>query len=877
MEVILRRSSIFLAAIFLAALFYSQLFADNSVNVPKTIELPDEAVSKKVLENGLVLLSKEIPREDLVAINIKIMAGSSLEEEYLGSGISHLVEHMLFKGTKTRGPGVIEKEIKSYGGFMNGSVGPDLTEYSVIVPSRYAPEAVSLLKEMLLNATFDQGEFDKEKEVILKELRLDNDEPQNLLIRLLNETAYLRHAYKYPPIGYEEKFRALKRDDALRYYNRMYAPNRMVLSIVGALGKGEVLSRIETEFKDFRRPNYSVIGLTPAEPQQITRRRSEKKTETNLLYLAIGYHSTGALDEDLFAMDLLSMILGRGANSRLNNSLVKKDKITYSVSCWNYTPRDPGLFVITAVLDAGKLPEAEKSIANEMAKVRSGLVSADELESAKRMVLGDYIFGLQTADAQASDMASDYLLTGSYDFSRRYVEGVQAVTPEALRRAANKYLRDDSATIVTIVPENFNDLPKPAKPVSLAEAPVKQTVLPNGLKFVIRQNKKTPTVSITALMGGGLATEDRSDNGISNFVAEMLLKGTSTRREDQIAGAMEKLGGSINSFSGFNGFGINIECLKPDLDTAIALLQDLLMNSTFPQEEIDKERAIILAMIDEDDDDIFQRGITAVRREIFGDSPYSLRDLGEKDSVKSLSREDLIDYYKNYAIPNNMVIAISGDVDPDQVADRITKAFDGLKTKELPKTVFRRRPADKISVRTIAMQKEQSLVALGFMTTDIKDPERYSLDVLGSVLSGYSGRLFDSLRNKLSMAYTLGCVQRMMADTGFFVLYAATTKEKIQPVEKALLEQVAAIRKNGISDEELLLAKRELVCEREIKMQANGYFSQTAAVDELYGLGFDNVFKYAALIGKVTKEDVKRVVDKYLDPKSYSEVIVAGE
>lgn len=877
MEVILKKSSIFLAAVMLVAFFPHQSPAAAGVKDSGVVELPKEAVSKIILENGLVILAKDTSPENLVAIDVKIRAGSSLEEEYLGSGISHLVEHMLFKGTPTRGPGQIEKEIKSYGGLINGSTSQDLTEYNVIVRAEYAPQALSLLKDMLLNATFDKTEFDKEKDVILKELRLDNDEPQNLLIRLLNETAYLSHTYKYPPIGYERRFRSLTREDAIKYYNRMYAPNRIALAIVGGVQKNSILSKAEAEFKDFRPPNYDVIGFSPAEPFQIDTRYAEKKIETNLSYVAIGYHSTSVLNEDLFAMDLLSMILGRGDNSRLNTALLKKERLVHSISSWNFTPRDPGLFVITALLDTDKLVLAEDSIKDQVAKVRSGLFDKDELEGAKRMVLGDYISGLQTVDAQASDMASNYLLTGSYDFSRRYVKGIQDVSAADLKRVANKYLRDDGATAVRIVSESFKNPSEVIEPGQPAEASLRMLTLPNGIRIIIRQNKKTPAASMTVAIGGGLASENKTNNGISNLLSAMLLKGTTTRREEDIAGAIEKAGGSINPFGGFNSFGIDIEFLKPDLEMAISLMQDVLTNSTFPPEELDKARSITLAMIREEDDDIFQTGINLFRKELFAASQYGLRYLGEEDSVKSLTREELVDYYKKYVIPNNMVISVSGDFDPDDAANKLTKAFSVLKTKDMPGIKVPQEIPDKPKVKNISMEKEQSLVVLGFVTTNIKDPDRYALDVLSSVLSGYSGRLFDSLRNKLFLAYSLGCIQKTMTDTGFFFLYAATTKENILPVENGLTKEIGGILNNGITDEELILAKRELTTGFEIKKQTNGFFARTTAIDELCGLGYEDIFKYGESIDKVTKGDVRRVAGKYFNLNGYAEVVISGE
>ncbi|MDD5137036.1 MAG: pitrilysin family protein, partial [Candidatus Omnitrophica bacterium] len=677
--------------------------------------------------------------------------------------------------------------------------------------------------------------------------------------------------------GYENRFRDLSREDLLKYYNRMYAPNRMAIAIVGDVNVDDILAKAQDEFKNFRQPNYDVIGLSPREPAQIEKRSAQKNIETNLAYLAIGYHSTSVLSEDLFALDLLSMIVGRGDNSRLNSSLVKRQRLAHIISCWNLTPRDPGMFVVTAVLDADKIPGVEEAIYSEIAKLRSGVVIDEELEGAKRMVLGDFIFAQETLDAQADSMTSDYLLTGSHDFSRRYVRGIQAVSAEQLKRVANKYLRNDGATVVTIVPADFTEEPEGKKVSSADELPARTLVLPNGLKIAIRRNAKTPTVSITAVMRGGLTAETKEDNGISNFTANMLLKGTSKRREDQISGAIEKLGGSITAFSGSNGFGITEEFLEPDIDTAVSILRDILSDSVFPEEQLEKERELILAEIREEESDIFDRGFTALRKETFGVSPYAFRALGEEVVVKALARKDLVNFYKKYAVPNNMIISISGDVEPDALADRLAKAFSGLQAKDLPKEARNQTPPGKINVRRITMGKEQSLIALGFMTTDVKDPDRYVLDVLGSVLSGYSGRLFSALRDRDPLAYTLGSFQRPMLDTGFFALYAATSKENIPAAEKALIKEIALIVKDGVSEDELILAKRELICGREIKMQTNGYFSQTTAIDEMYGLGYDNIFKYEEGIGKVTKDDVKRVAGKYFDLNGYSEVVITGE
>ena len=875
MEGILRKPAGIIAGLILVAISSRISFAGSEPAVgSEIVEIPSEAVSKKILDNGLVVLAKESPPAKLVAINIKIRAGSSMEEEYLGSGISHLVEHMVFKGTKTKAPGQIEREVKAMGAIINGSTNQDVTGYNMTAPSQNLRQSLALLKDMLLNASFDPAEFEKEKEVILKELRMDNDDPQDKLTRSVFDTSYLRHTYKYPPIGYEGRFRALTREDALKYYNRMYVPNRMVVAVVGGVGADEAVSSVEAEFKDFRSSDYSVTGSSPAEPNQIDARRLEKPLETNLAYLAMAYHSMSISDEDLFAMDVLSMILGRGNNSRLNTALFKEKRLVHSITSWNFTPRDPGLFAITAVLDPSKLAEAEASIKEEISKLRTGQSLDEELETAKRMVLSDYMLSLQAIDTQAEYLATNMMLTGSYDFSARYVKGIQAVSKEDVKSAAELYLRDDNLNVVRVVPQNFSAAKQERAPPAAA-GPVRRDILANGLRVIVRQDKKTPSVALTIAIGGGISRETPENSGISNIAARMLLKGTLLKKEADIAAGIERLGGSIRAFNGFNGFGINVEFLKPDTDQILSIVQDIIRNSTFPQEELDKEKGLAIAMISEEDDDIFQRGINALRKTIFPDSPYGFRYLGNPVAIRSLKTDDVAGFYSKCAVPNNIVIAVSGDVELKSVLDKTRAAFGDLQSKELPARAFNIPRPDKINVETIEMQKEQSLIAMGFMTSDLKSPDRYPLEILSSVMSGNSGRLFESLRSRDGFAYALGCAQKMMVDTGFFILYTATTKDKVAPTEKVLLEEMALLRQQGVTDDELALAKRELITNFYIKSQSNAFVAQSAALDELYGLMYDNIFKYPAEIEKVTKEGVSAAANKYFNPNAITEVLIS--
>ena len=838
------------------------------------LKIPSEAVSKKILDNGLIVLVVSSPVTDLVSINLAIKSGSAGEGERLGSGTAHFTEHMVFRGTPTRKAGDIEKEVKSYGGTMNGGVMQDFTVYYITLPARYLDKAVAMLKDMVQNASFDQKEFDKEREIILNEINMDNDDPDRVLIKRLNETAYTTHPYRYPCMGYPDKFKALSREDLVSYYRDTYVPNKMILTIAGGIDPDMAIAAVESQFKNIGAPDYAVRDLAPAEPLQIARRDYQEEAQVSLAYMAMGFHSTRLASEDLCAMDVLSMILGRGDNSRLNRSLVKGKLLAHTVSAWNYTPKEPGLFVITAITDRDDLKDAQAAVLEEIERIKNAPVSDVELETARRMALSDLIFERQTIDGLSSDIGKSEAMTGSRDFSERYVAKIRAVTRDDIKTVASRYLTEDNLTLVELVPSGTKDAAPPSAGASSRSETMIRELLANGLKVIVRPDRRSPIVSISAAMLAGLSAERPESNGVSNITSRMLLKGTKTRSEADIKGAVDRLGGNISNFSGYNSIGINLVVLKQDLDFALELLYDILNNPVFPEEELEKEKALVLAEIKEEDDDIFQRAANELRVMLFKGSQYSMRTIGESGTVSAMSRGDVNAFYNAYCSANNATISVSGDVDPEAVIKKMDERFRNFRTGQAPAVTARKEKNGERAFRDLTMNKDQSVVLIGFETVDNKDPDRFALEVISSILSGSSGRLYHTLRGDMSLAYTLGCFDRQMNDTGYFVVYVATTREKIREAKKAILDEIDAIRAKPVSMEDLELAKRELITGLKVDMQLNQFLSYTSALDELYGLGYNNVYRHEKEIENVTRDDVLRAAQKHLDPGRSAEITI---
>lgn len=842
--------------------------------VPPKFEYED-AVHSHNLDNGLTVITKGTHKTPLAAIRLVVRAGSATEGRFTGSGISHFVEHMLFKGTASLPVGEIERRVKSYGGYINAQTSHDTTEVHLIVKSDRLNDALSLLSDLVFNASFDEGEFGKERDVILNEIRMDRDEPSHRVSTLLWETAYLAHPYRYPVIGYEDLFKQIKRDDLIEYHKSKYTPNNCVLSIVGDIDESAAMRSCEDAFEKIPR-RAEVQSVSPQEPLQMSERKAEERIEgLRLSYLVIAFHSTGLADKDLYPLDLLAAALGQGESSRLHNSLVKQKKLAYGVSSYNYTPRDPGLFIVSLTLEERNIDAALKEVLAEIKNIKSRVLRGSELEKVRRSVLSDYIYGKESIEAQADDYASSYASTGDYNFYQRYINGLNAVKPHDITGAAARYLNDENMTVVTLVPENSQPVPAPGRGAGKREFNIRKVALHNGATLLFDSDNSLPIISMSVVFKGGVRAEDERTNGISHLFSDMLLKGTKSRSAEWISEATESRGILLGSFSGRNSFGISLKCLKGDFDLSLKIVADMLKNAVFPERELEISKALQLAAIKAQDDDIFATASKELLKTIFISHPYGMPELGTAVSVENLKRSDLMDYYASYAVPENMVVAVFGDI--DAAAQRKTeKAFGSLRKggfKEIVAAGEQEQLAPRKDVKE--MPKEQAVLMLGYPGVDVKNPDRYALDVINHILSREGGRLYMDIREKLGLSYTLGSFSVFGLDPGYNAFYVATTSKNISDARNIILSNLKSLKSEGPTQEEMELAENGLLGGYYRGLEVNSDVAFKAALDELYGVGYGDVFRYPDMIRAVTGQDVIRAAKRYFADSKLNEVTVA--
>ncbi|MBI4355226.1 MAG: insulinase family protein [Candidatus Omnitrophica bacterium] len=845
-------------------------------STPAAVELPAARVERVVLENGLILLVEEDHRLPQVAFELRIDGGASAEGPWAGTGISHGIEHMLFKGTERRAVGAIEQEVRSYEGAMNAFTSWDYTGYTLTVGSKYAARAVDLLSDVVQHATFDAKEFEKEREVILSELRMNRDDPERRLYNLLWSTVYRVHPYRHPVIGYEPLFRQLSRDDVVAYYRQTYRPDRCSLAIVGDVETSHLIALVTQAFGAWER-GRALETARPAEPLQLNRRQRRETGAVQLARLVITVPSTSLLDRDLFALDVLAQVLGQGESSRLYTLLRRRRELVYGVEASNYTPRDPGLLMVSCTLEPSQIEPARQAIEAELAQVREHPITPKELAKAKQAVVAAYVRGRQTIQARAADLATHELLAHDADFAATYVRGIEAVTVPEVQRVAQQYLVPERISTVMLLPEtpasSATAAPAEQAPASVAW---RKVVLPNGLTVILGEDHRLPLIAMTFASLGGVRAEPPGQEGLSHLTSELLVKGAGSRSEEAIAELAESRGWTLSAFSGKDAFGVAMSVLSDDLDQGWRLFSDVIRRPAFPARALEQERRLMLAGLKAQDEDIFQVGMRALRATLLTAHPYRNHPLGRPESVAALTRADCLQFYHRWMQPKSSVLVVFGDLSADRFLPRVRQTLGRWGGRgRAPFVTPVEPPLTAVKSLAQTLPKEQALVAFGFPGVRWQDPDRYAMELLGTLLAGSGGRLYQRIREQLGLSYALGAVPVFGIDPGYLLCYVATTPPSLGVVKTEMEQELRRIvADHRITDEELEQAKRELIGQQRARLQTVEALSTECALNELFGLGFTAYQQYPEAIGGVTRDDLLRFAERYLNLKAYAVVTV---
>jgi zinc protease len=865
----------------------------------------------EVLPNGLTLLLRESHLAPVAELQIWANVGSA--DELPGEeGLAHFHEHMLFKGTQRRGVGDVAAEIEGAGGRVNAYTSFDTTVYHATLPSDALETGLDVLVDAVRNSVFDPDEIEREIEVVLEEIRRSLDSPLHVLGDAVFAAVFQVHPYRAPILGSAESVARFRRDQVLSFFRRWYAPDNLVVVAAGDFDAAALAESIRGAFAGAE--PAGARRSRPVEPPQRELRTAILQQPFERVRLDLSWPAAPFRSDDAIHLDLLSYILGECESSRLVRRVKEREGLADRIDSGAYTPLDAGLFSVSVDLDSERALPAISASLREVERLRLEAASDEEIERARANFLCAEHFERESVSGQARKLGSFQVLAGDWRKEEAYLESVRRASPADLLRVARHYLAPEQLTVGALLPGDGGaalsrdavaravaagveatrralavparatgsargESPAPRPPARGGRrdaAELQSYRLEGGAELHVAPRREVPVVALRAGLVGGLLSETPGSAGITNLLTGVWMRGTETRSAADLARAVEGLAADLDGFAGRSSLGLTLEATSDKLEPGLDLLAEVLLEPGFDPEEIEHERRDILAAIDRREDRLAQLAYLLFARTLFGEHPYALPVLGNRESVEGLDEAALRAHHDRLVRAPNLVIGMAGDVDPDRAAQALSSRLSALPAEALalPGRPALTPPAER---RTAFLRKDraQAHLVLGFAGLAVQDRDRCALDVIAQLLAGQGGRLFLELRDRRGLAYSVSATNIEGLDPGFFSVYIATAPEKSEDARAGILEELERLVSQPVPDDELARARRFLAGNFAIDQQRSASRAAHLALDALYGLGPDHHRRYAEEIAAVTKEDVLRVARRVLRLDAYTLATVA--
>jgi len=829
-----------------------------------TITIPPTDAQLRTLPNGLEIIVKEDHSAPVVSVQVWVRTGSCLENEFLGAGISHLVEHMVFKGTESTGPAEQARQVQAVGGYLNAYTSFDRTVYYIDAPVEGLDTVLDVLTDLVAHAAFPETEFEKEKDVIRREIDMGEDDPDTRHSHLLFETVFRTHPMGQPIIGHLDLFNRITHAQMVGYYRRHYAPENMFFVVAGPVTADGIEKKLARRFGHLPRVGGAPV-MVPAEPEQLGRREAHVEFATELTKLTLAWRIPGLTHPDIPALEVLAEILGQGHSSRLYRRLRDEKALAHGIGASCYAPPPGGIFAISGELDFQKSAAVREEALAMVAELQRDGVTAGEVAKAQRMVLGEQLEGLTSMRGLAGDLGGNWHAARNLNFTGDMVAAIAAVTPEDVRRVAVAYLRDQSLTVTSVNPKG--SLTKAARKRRGAAGPsVEKRVLSNGLTLLIKEDRRVPLVTLHAALRGGILAETADTSGLSKLMARTILKGTQTRTGEQISNLIEESGGGISTESGGSSWSVTVDLLRPDLAMGMDVLADVLLRPAYPAAEVKREKGIQLAAIKAEADRLTSVAFRELREAMFGQHPFAWDRNGSPKTLSTITGDTLLAFHRKLAVAKNLVLAVYGDVQRDEVVRLVEEAFAPMPSGRRHVTPPRVGFADDLTgrvVREVRKDKKQAVLAIGFPTVQALHRDRAALELLDESCSDMASRLFLRIREEQGLAYYTGAFQILGMAPGAFAFYLGTSPAQLEHAQSELLDEISKLAEDGLGEEELIRVKKSWVGKNLISRQSPESLARTAALDELYGVGHDHHERLLAQVEALTAAEVRSVARRY--------------
>jgi len=861
-------------------------------------DLPEIEFEEFVLPNGLEVILHEDHSAPIVSVNVWYHVGSKNEKPGR-TGFAHLFEHLMFEGSKNVPEGAFDQWLEAAGGDNNGSTSPDRTNYWENVPSSGLELALYLEADRMagLLDTVDQKKLDGQRDVVKNERRQGvENQPYGRVNEISLEALYPpNHPYSWPVIGSMEDLSAASVEDVHEFFRKYYAPNNASLTIAGDIDPEKTRELVTKYFASIP-PGPPIDRVASWVPRLETTKVINLRDNVSLPRIYMSWHSPGQFRPGDAEMDILASVLASGKNSRLYKKLVYELQVAQDVSAYQESREISGLFHIVVTAKPGHgLDEIQKLVDEELARIRMVAPGSAEVETAVNSWEARFVRRIQSVGGFGgkADLLNRYnVFLGDPGFLQGDFRRYLRVTPEAVRRVAQEFLDPGRRVIVRVTPAgdlragdsvagDRTERPGPGPEPELKLPDFEKFTLGNGLQVLHVKQSELPLIQMNLYINGGWAADPREKPGLASLMSDLQDEGTQNRSALELSEALKSIGTNLGTSSSFDRCSITLNTLRKHLTKSMELFSDVLLNPTFPQEELERKKKEYLARILQERRQPFLNAIKAVFRLIYGeDHPYGqpYTGTGTEESIAAIQRSDLVRYYKEYFHPNNATLVVVGDIERDELADRLQASLDDWERADVPPVAIPEPPMLNES-RVYLIHKPnaaQSVIVAGRPGLQRNSPDYYSAVVANTVLGGkFTSRLNSNLREDKGYTYGARSMFMFFKGLGPFALY---TQVQTEVTRESLVEIVRELRAlsgdRPVSPEELAGTQQYLTLRYPREFETVSQVAAKLGELVMFNLPADTFNRYMPSIRSTTVQSVTSAAEKYLRSDQMYYVIV---
>jgi zinc protease len=836
------------------------------------------------LKNGMSVLVREDDRFPLVNIRILVHAGSAYETP-AQAGISHVLEHMVFKGAGDPGPnqmgaGEVARRIEAAGGSLNASTSFDNTTYYVEVPDQAWKLGLATVVDMTLKPTLDPRELESEKEVVLAELKRGQDSPDNMLFQTVQGMLWKGTSYEWPIIGSTETVRAITSQSMRDYTAPLYQPQNMILCVVGRVMAAEVVAEAERLLGGL--PNTSL--LTPPVPFAAPKADGPHLVVVpgpwNKLYLALAFPAPDFLSSKMAGLDVLAQILGGDETSRLHRKFKYDLRLVDSISVGSSNLERSGILLVGATLDADKLPAFWEALLTELAAFDPAGITDQELARARTNIEAGLFLSKETLAGLARKISHQYAFEGGPQGEANYLQTVAGMDRAELSALYREYFRPEKMAVAVLTPKDSQVQAGPLLTVLHKRWPAKaaakdgagaaaaratrQVSLPGGGILVFQPDHTLPYTALSLAWPGGDGLLKPAEQGLSTLTASMLTRGTKKRSANQLEDFLADRAASLGASAGTETFALSAKFPSRFSADMLGLVREVLTSPAFAQRELERAREDQLNGIKRSEDQplgLLFRNLPGI---LYASAPQSYKRLGLAEDVARMTPAQTGGFWARQS-REPFVLSVCGEFDEAAIT-----AFAQALERDLrvqPKAYAPLTPAWNPRARkTLTLQgRKQSHLLVVFPAPGRQDQEASArLAVLRAALAGQSGQLFMDLRDKQGLGYAVTAFLSQSRQAGYMAFYIATDPDKVPQAMEGFRKAAQDIRATPLPEDELARAKNILSGEYFQDRQSLLARSGEAAGALVQGFERDMERQLVERAQKVSAEDVRRVAEAVL-------------